>query len=412
MSFSILYSAITRGKWFIDFREVDAHQMLIHSFLERDIEMENKSKLSEREPIPFLMNSGAEVFYGTDYLQAPANSTAIIPLHGSMLKYGTYCSYGTTEIADMIDMAVESPKISGLILDIDSGGGSVDAIAPLVCSIQNARKKQKCVIAYADLCASAAYYVACYCNEIIASNNISSEFGSIGVMMSFMDYEKYYESNGVKQHTIYSDLSNYKNEPFELARKGEYEKMGKFNFIETEIPGVVVIEPTVFGDDRGYFMETYQIDDFAAAGIDKPFVQDNQSRSTKGVLRGLHFQKNHTQGKLVRVTMGEVYDVAVDCRPNSKTFGKWVGVTLSAENKKMFYIPEGFAHGFLVLSDVAEFCYKCTDVYDPTAEGGIPYDDPTVNVQWPDCGCEHKTSAKDKEHTPFAKQKFEYFEKY
>ena len=100
MSFSILYSAITRGKWFIDFREVDAHQMLIHSFLERDIEMENKSKLSEREPIPFLMNSGAEVFYGTDYLQAPANSTAIIPLHGSMLKYGTYCSYGTTEIAD------------------------------------------------------------------------------------------------------------------------------------------------------------------------------------------------------------------------------------------------------------------------------------------------------------------------
>ena len=163
--------------------------------------------------------------------------------------------------------------------------------------------------------------------------------------------------------------------------------MGKFNFIETEIPGVVVIEPTVFGDDRGYFMETYQIDDFAAAGIDKPFVQDNQSRSTKGVLRGLHFQTKHTQGKLVRVTLSE-------------------------ENKKMFYIPEGFAHGFLVLSDVAEFCYKCTDVYDPTAEGGIPYDDPTVNVQWPDCGCEHKTSAKDKEHTPFAAQKFEYFEKY
>ena len=158
--------------------------------------------------------------------------------------------------------------------------------------------------------------------------------------------------------------------------------MGKFNFIKTDIPEVQIIEPTVFGDDRGYFMETYQIDDFAAAGIDKPFVQD------------------------------EVFDVAVDCRPNSKTFGKWVGVTLSAENKKMLWIPEGFAHGFLVLSDVAEFCYKCTDVYDPTAEGGIPYDDATVNVQWPDCGCEHKTSAKDKEHTPFADQKFEYFEKY
>ena len=163
--------------------------------------------------------------------------------------------------------------------------------------------------------------------------------------------------------------------------------MGKFNFIPTELPGVVVIEPTVFGDDRGYFMETYHQEAFAAAGIDKPFVQDNQSRSSKGVLRGLHFQKQHTQGKLVRVT-------------------------LSAENKKQFYIPEGFAHGFLVLSDVAEFCYKCTDVYDPTAEGGIPYNDATVGVQWPDCGCEYKTSAKDKEHTPFAEQTFDYFEKY
>ena len=152
--------------------------------------------------------------------------------------------------------------------------------------------------------------------------------------------------------------------------------------------------------------------DMRGSGIDKEFVQDNQSRSTRGVLRGLHFQKEHTQGKLVRVTKGEVYDVAVDCRPHSATFGKWVGVTLSEDNKKMFYIPEGFAHGFLVLSDVAEFCYKCTDVYDPTSEGGIPYDDPTVNVQWPDCGCEHKTSAKDKLHEPFAAQKFEYFEKW
>ena len=125
--------------------------------------------------------------------------------------------------------------------------------------------------------------------------------------------------------------------------------MGKFTFTQTEIPGVVVIEPQVFGDDRGYFMETYQKDQFAEAGIDKEFVQDNQSRSTRGVLRGLHFQKNHTQGKLVRVTKGEVYDVAVDCRPHSATFGKWVGVTLSEDNKKMFYIPEGFAHGFLVL---------------------------------------------------------------
>ena len=160
--------------------------------------------------------------------------------------------------------------------------------------------------------------------------------------------------------------------------------MSKFNFVKTDIPEVQIIEPTVFGDDRGYFMETYQIDDFAAAGIDKPFVQDNQSRSTKGVLRGLHFQTKHTQGKLVRVTMGEVFDVAVDCRPNSKTFGKWVGVTLSAENKKMLWIPEGFAHGFLVLSDVAEFCYKCDDFYHPNDEGGLAWNDPAIGIEWPE----------------------------
>lgn len=188
--------------------------------------------------------------------------------------------------------------------------------------------------------------------------------------------------------------------------------MGNFSFHNTEIPGVIVIEPRVFGDERGYFMETYKLDDFATAGIIKPFVQDNYSCSTRGVLRGLHFQKNHTQGKLVRVTRGEVYDVAVDCRPGSATYGRWVGVTLSDENKKQLYIPEGFAHGFLVLSDIAEFCYKCTDVYDPASEGGIPYDDPTVRVQWPDCGCALKISAKDQEHTYFAAQSFEFFEKY
>ena len=159
--------------------------------------------------------------------------------------------------------------------------------------------------------------------------------------------------------------------------------MGKFTFTETEIPGVVVIEPQVFGDDRGYFMETYQKDQFAAAGIDKEFVQDNQSRSTRGVLRGLHFQKNHTQGKLVRVTKGEVYDVAVDCRPHSATFGKWVGVTLSEDNKKMFYIPEGFAHGFLVLSDEAVFTYKVDNVYAPQSEASIRFDDETIGIEWP-----------------------------
>lgn len=188
--------------------------------------------------------------------------------------------------------------------------------------------------------------------------------------------------------------------------------MGKFTFVKTGLPGVLVIEPTVFGDARGYFMETFQKEEFAAAGITDEFVQDNQSKSSRGVLRGLHFQKEHTQGKLVRVTKGEVFDVAVDCRPNSATFDKWVGVTLSAENKKQFYVPKGFAHGFLVLSDEAEFCYKCTDYYDPTAEGGIPYNDPTVNVEWPDCGCEYLLSEKDKKHEPFAAQNFEYFNKW
>lgn len=169
--------------------------------------------------------------------------------------------------------------------------------------------------------------------------------------------------------------------------------MGNFTFHNTEIPGVIVIEPKVFGDDRGYFMETYKLDDFTAAGIDKPFVQDNQSRSTRGVLRGLHFQKEHTQGKLVRVTMGEVYDVAVDCRPGSATYGKWVGVTLSAENKKMFYIPEGFAHGFLVLSDVAEFCYKCDDFWHPNDEGGMAWNDPEIGITWPQVAGEYPGSA-------------------
>lgn len=175
--------------------------------------------------------------------------------------------------------------------------------------------------------------------------------------------------------------------------------MGKFNFIKTEIPEVQIIEPTVFGDDRGYFMETYQIDDFVAAGIDKPFVQDNQSRSTKGVLRGLHFQIEHPQSKLVRVVSGEVFDVAVDLRPDSPTYGKWEGAVLSAENRRQFFVPRGFAHGFLVLSDVAEFCYKCDDVYHPNDEGGLMWNDPEIGIEWPILeGMELVLSEKDKAH--------------
>ncbi|MBE6799540.1 MAG: dTDP-4-dehydrorhamnose 3,5-epimerase [Ruminococcaceae bacterium] len=173
--------------------------------------------------------------------------------------------------------------------------------------------------------------------------------------------------------------------------------MGKFNFIKTDIEGVMIIEPTAFGDDRGYFMETYQYNDFAAAGIDVKFVQDNQSMSKKGVLRGLHFQKQFPQSKLVRVIRGEVYDVAVDLREGSPTYGKYVGVLLSAENKRQFFIPKNFAHGFLVVSDEAEFVYKVDDFYHPNDEGGLLWNDPTVGVEWPiEDGMEIILSEKDK----------------
>lgn len=147
--------------------------------------------------------------------------------------------------------------------------------------------------------------------------------------------------------------------------------MGKITVTPCDIEGLYVIEPTVFKDERGYFVETYNQNDMKEAGLDMVFVQDNQSMSTRGVLRGLHFQKQFPQGKLVRVVRGKVFDVAVDLRSDSKTYGKWFGVELSAENMKQFYIPEGFAHGFLVLSDEAEFCYKCTDFYHPGDEGGL-----------------------------------------
>jgi dTDP-4-dehydrorhamnose 3,5-epimerase len=170
-----------------------------------------------------------------------------------------------------------------------------------------------------------------------------------------------------------------------------------FTFTKTEIDGVVIVEPKVFGDSRGYFMETYNKTDFDKAGLVYDFVQDNQSKSHKGVLRGLHFQIHHPQAKLVRVVSGEVFDVAVDLRKGSKTYGKWVGVTLSAENKKMFMIPRGFAHGFVVLSDTAEFVYKCDEFYHPEDDGGIMWNDPDIGIVWPYQG-EPELSAKDKIH--------------
>ncbi len=159
------------------------------------------------------------------------------------------------------------------------------------------------------------------------------------------------------------------------------------------IEGLCIIEPAVHGDSRGYFMETYNRNDFMENGLDMVFVQDNQSRSAKGVLRGLHFQKEFPQGKLVRVLYGSVFDVAVDLRSQSPTYGKWHGVELTGENKKQFYIPKGFAHGFLVLSDSAEFCYKCTDFYHPDDEGGMAWNDPEIGIQWPQVSGSYQGSA-------------------
>lgn len=174
--------------------------------------------------------------------------------------------------------------------------------------------------------------------------------------------------------------------------------MGNFLFEETKIKGVYIITPKVFGDERGYFMETYSAKDFKEAGLDYNFVQDNQSSSKKGVLRGLHFQKLHPQAKLVRVLKGEVFDVAVDLREGSPTYGQWVGAKLSAENKQQLMIPRGFAHGFLVLSDSAEFAYKCDDFYHPEEEGGIIYNDEEIGIEWPTVDVEYTLSEKDQKH--------------
>ncbi|MEW8956831.1 dTDP-4-dehydrorhamnose 3,5-epimerase [Clostridium sp.] len=185
--------------------------------------------------------------------------------------------------------------------------------------------------------------------------------------------------------------------------------MGNFKFIETEIEGLYIIEPKVFGDDRGFFMETYNYNSFKEAGLDMIFVQDNHSKSKKGVLRGMHFQTKYSQGKLVRVIKGEVYDVAIDLRKNSNTYGKWYGVYLSEENKRQFYVPEGFAHGFLVISEEAEFVYKCTNFYHPEYEGGILWNDEDVAIEWPlDRVEEVILSEKDKKASRFKEYKLDF----
>lgn len=226
MSFSILYSAIVRGKWMIDFRQVDTHRSLVNELVTRELNSNEKpTTLSERKPLMAYVGTEKSMAYNNSFSEAPKGSTAIIPLQGTMLKNGTYCSYGTQEIAELINEATVSENIDCIVLNIDSGGGSVDAIAPLVQSILNAQSKSKPVVACCDLCASAAYFAACYCDEIIASNNISAEFGSIGVMLSFRDYAEFYKNEGIKEHNIYSNHSDYKNAAFDAARKGEYGKI-------------------------------------------------------------------------------------------------------------------------------------------------------------------------------------------
>lgn len=174
------------------------------------------------------------------------------------------------------------------------------------------------------------------------------------------------------------------------------------NVVEAAIPGPLIIEPAVFGDDRGFFMESWNAQRFRDAGLNFDFVQDNHSRSARGVLRGLHFQNPNPQGKLVRVTAGRVWDVAVDVRRSSPYFGKWVGVELSAANKRMFWVPPGFAHGFVSLEDGTDFLYKCTALYDPAAEHSLLWNDPALSIDWPLEGIEPQLSGKDKVGKPLA----------
>lgn len=183
--------------------------------------------------------------------------------------------------------------------------------------------------------------------------------------------------------------------------------MEKFKFTKTNIEVVYVIEPTIFGDNRGYFMETYNYNGFKVGGIDVTFVQDNQAKSKRGVLRGLHFQKKYPQGKLVRVISGEVFDVAVDLRKDSKTYGKWVGVILSAKNNKQFFIPKGFAHRYLILSETAEFVYKCDELYHPEDEGGLIWNDKTIGIEWLDVD-DIILSEKDKKNPKFEELGFAF----
>lgn len=238
MKLSHLYYTILEKPFFIDLRRVDSRAVLIDRLLSHDADIDGR-RLSQLEPLAHCVATpipggtlvGSAVSSVTSptptatlgsFDEAPEGSVAVIPLKGDMLKEGTWCSYGTEELASLLMEAVRSENIIGTVLDVDSGGGSVDAIAPLLTAIGESRAAGKPVVAGCDLCASAAYYVACHANRVVAVNDLSAEFGSIGVMIQFADYQKYYEERGIKIHTVYSDLSGYKNAPFEAALKGDY----------------------------------------------------------------------------------------------------------------------------------------------------------------------------------------------
>ncbi len=227
MRYSKLLTQVVKGIWFVTIEEAIASHSVVKKLLDGDYSIEkDQSILSERKPLVAGIY-GTSVSASTEkrFDSAPKGSVAVIPLKGTMLKYGTFCSYGTEEIGAEIRKAAQHKNIDAIVLDTDSGGGAVDAIAPIIDAIEDAQAAGKPVVSHADLCASAAIYAASSCNKIIASNSISSEFGSIGVMMSFRDFQKYYEKLGITEHVIYAPESNYKNLPFELAKKGEYEKI-------------------------------------------------------------------------------------------------------------------------------------------------------------------------------------------
>lgn len=233
--YSRLYQSILNRKFFVDIRQADALAAIVTKFLTRDVSGYSSKPLSASEPLEVRLVAAAPAADAPATLSASSQAgsasgpsspaVAVIPLRGTMMKYGTMCSYGADEIAEAIDGAAADPKVEGVVLAVDSGGGAVDAVAPLIDAIGRSQRQGKPVVALCDLCASAAYYVACHCDEVLADNTISAEFGSIGVMMQFADYAKYYEKEGIQVHTIYSSLSDYKNAPFEAARRGEYAKI-------------------------------------------------------------------------------------------------------------------------------------------------------------------------------------------